>query len=349
MPPIRTVEVGHGPEDVLVGPGGVVFTGLADGRILRLCPERLCPDAAPPDENGPDKGVSGGSGPEEVVTVEGRPLGLEFLPDGRLLVCAAGHGLQAVDLDTGAVEVLADTAAGEPLLVCNNAAVAADGTVYFSDSSRRFALEHWKADLLEHSGTGRLLRCLPDGRVQVLLTGLQFANGVVLDPGEEFVLVAETGAYQVTRLWLTGERAGRSEVFAGGLPGSPDNLSLGSDGLVWVALASPRDPLVDALFRFPKWVRQAAWRLPESWQPGPRGTVWVQAYDLGGRLVHDLQAPATELGGVAGDGAAGARGTGDRSVFHTVTGVRERDGKVYLGSLEADRIAVFDLGEHAEP
>src|SRR5690606_9948533 len=98
LPPVRTIEVGYGPEDVLVEPDAAVFTGFEDGRLLRVRPD---------------------AGPDLVATVEGRPLGLEFLPGGRLLVCVAGLGLLAVDVDTGGVEVLADTVAGEPLLVCN--------------------------------------------------------------------------------------------------------------------------------------------------------------------------------------------------------------------------------------
>ena len=39
------------------------------------------------------------------------------------------------------------------------------------------------------------------------MDGLQFANGVVLSPDESYLLVAETGAYRITRLWLGGARA----------------------------------------------------------------------------------------------------------------------------------------------
>ncbi|MFC4480350.1 hypothetical protein ACFO3N_25060, partial [Flavobacterium chungangensis] len=60
-----------------------------------------------------------------------------------------------------------------------------------------------------------------------------------------FLVVAETGAYRLTRLWLTGHRAGESDVFADGLPGFPDNLSTGPGGLIWVAMAAPRQPALD--------------------------------------------------------------------------------------------------------
>jgi len=205
-----------------------VLTGLADGRIQRI-----------------DPGTGGAAGRVRTVArTGGRPLGLEWLPDGRLLVCDAERGLLAVPVDPqdGAAERPVDVlvAAGSGLSLANNAAVAADGTVYFTDSSRRFALNDYLADLYEHSGTGRLLRRDPDGTVEQLLGGLQFGNGVALAPDGSFVLVAETGAYRVLRVWLTGPKAGDHEVFAE-LPGFPDNLSYGDDGLFWVALPTRRD------------------------------------------------------------------------------------------------------------
>ena len=140
LPPVRVFEVGgHGPEDVLIDPAdGSVLTGVDDGRILRLQPA--------------DGTVT------VVADTTGRPLGLEWLPDGRLLVCDAYRGLLAVTPGDGAVELLADVAGGLPIRFCNNAAVASDGTIWFTDSSQRFRFDVWKADILEHSGTGRLLR-----------------------------------------------------------------------------------------------------------------------------------------------------------------------------------------------
>jgi hypothetical protein len=49
----------------------------------------------------------------------------------------------------------------------------------------------------------------------------------------------------------------------------------------------------------------------------------VQAYDDEGRLVHDLDL--------------------DTPDFHMVTGVREHEGRVWLGSLHEPAVAVVDL------
>ncbi len=133
--------------------------------------------------------------------------------------------------------------------------------------------------------------------------------------------VAETARRTVVRLWLTGERAGTRDLLADDLPGYPDNIATGSDGLVWVTIASPTDPLVERLkTRAPLWVRRAATRLPEALQPAPQRTVRVQAYAP--------TAPWSTTWAPTGS-------------FHMVTGVREHGGDVWLGSLEESAVAVL--------
>jgi len=299
---------GFGAEDVVVatsGPHeGAAYTGTEDGVIHR---------------------VRAGGLVEQVADTGGRPLGIEFLPDGRLLVCDARRGVLTVDPATGTLDVVLDAVDGRPMRFCNNAAVAADGTVYLSDSSLVHPIEEWKAEIVEVTRTGRLLRCAPDGAVEVLVEGLAFANGVALAADESFVVVAETAARTLVRYWLAGPLAGTHDLFVAGLPGYPDNISRGSDGLVWVALASPPDRLVEVLQRGPMWLRRQVTRVPDALQPAPRRTVRVQAYDAEGRLVHDLPADA---------------GRGRRD-FHMVTGVREHDGRVWLGSLHEPAVAVL--------
>ncbi len=294
---------GVGPEDVAVDDEGRIFTGVEDGRILRITPD--------------------GARVDTVADAGGRPLGVELLPDGSLIVCNPFRGLQRVDPDRGRVESVATEVDGGPIRYSDNAHVTPDGRIYFSDSSQRFGHDHWRADILEHSGTGRLLRWEPGGRVEVLLEDLQFANGVVAAPDQSYVLVAETGAYRITRLWLDGERTGQTDTLIDNLPGFPDNISWGDDGLLWVALPNPRNALLDRAHRMHPMVRRVVWALPEWLQPQPERTMWAMAVDSDGRVVHDLQRP------------------GDPHAF--VTGVRRRNGKLYLGSLTASTVAVLDL------
>lgn len=291
---------GNGPEDVLVGDDGTVYAGTDDGAI----------HAVPSDGRVRVVGRTGG-----------RPLGLEWLADGRVLVCDADRGLLALDPANGEIEVLLDAVEGEPMRFCNNAAVHSDGTIWFSDSSRHHGIHNWRADMVEDTRSGRLLRRDPDGSVEVVLDGLRFANGVALAEDESFVCVAETAGRRVVRRWLTGERAGTLDTLADDLPGYPDNVSRGSDGLIWVTIASPTSGVVALLHRSPLPVRRLAWRLPQALQPQPKRTVRVVAFDDDGRVVHDI--------------------TGDAGSFHMATGVREHDGTVWLGSLQGSAIASF--------
>ena len=85
------------------------------------------------------------------------------------------------------------------MVFCNNAAVAATVTIWFSDCSTRYGIEQWKDDMVQDTRTGRLLRRRADGTVARHLDGLAFANGVALAPDESFVAVAESaGAHRRT-------------------------------------------------------------------------------------------------------------------------------------------------------
>jgi sugar lactone lactonase YvrE len=304
LPTLRVIPVpGTGPEDVLVDTDGSVLTGVDDGRILRVDP------------------ATGRSA--LVAETRGRPLGLEWLPDGRLLVCDAKRGLLVIDLAAPEkLEVWCDTAAGRRLVFCNNAGVEPDGTVWFTDSSARFGIDHWKADIIEHSGTGRLLRRDPDGTVEVVVEGLQFANGVAVAPDRSAVFVAETGSYALGRYGLSGPDSGRFVPVGAALPGFPDNISTGSDGLIWVTIASPRNVALEQLAGRPGWVRKVVWVLPEALQPKPEHLTRVLAVDPTTlQTVHDL--------------------SGEHPEFGMCTGVREESGIVWLGSLTSTTVASF--------
>ena len=147
-------DVGPGPESVAVGPDGCLYTGLQDGRVVRM--------------------LADGSAAETFVQTGGRPLGMKFDAGGNLIVADAFRGLLSVSPERK-VAVLADTVNGERMLFPNDIAIAGDGTVWFSDASRRFDQHHWMLDFLEGQPTGRLLRYDPrTSRVEVVLDRLMF-------------------------------------------------------------------------------------------------------------------------------------------------------------------------------
>ncbi|MGD0558663.1 MAG: SMP-30/gluconolactonase/LRE family protein [Streptosporangiaceae bacterium] len=296
LPPLEFLKLpGTGPEHITIDQQGRLLTGLADGWIVRVDP------------------ADGHA--ERLVSTGGRPLGMEIAPDGALIVCDAERGL--LRIESAHVQVLADV----PFASCP--AIDSDGTIYFSQSSRRYGLDQYLGDLLEHSGTGRVLRWR-DGQVDVIADGLQFANGLLLLPGGTALAVAETAAYRITRVPLD---SGRPEPLIDALPGFPDNLTAGDDGLIWIGMASTRDSTLDLLLPRPPWLRAALWSLPDRLRPGPKDIAWALAVDRTGVVVRDLHAWDTG--------------------FHEVTAARQHSGKLYLASIAEPHLAVANLNRTA--
>jgi hypothetical protein len=259
---------GEGPEDVVVGPDGVIYTGLRDGRVLGVAPE--------------DGSV------REVANTGGRPLGLEVTADGRLLICDSPKGLLELDLKTGALKTLVTHDQVEQLIFCSNVVAAPDGDLFFTVSTMRYSFDDWRKDIIENVPTGRIYRRAADGALTLLMNGLRFANGLVRARDGKSLIVAETAGRRLLRLQLAGDHARASEVIAE-LPGFPDNLCADDDGIVWVALASEPNPALESLHKLPLFLRRLAARLPESVQPKPSRVAWIAAYDERGACVHDFK------------------------------------------------------------
>jgi sugar lactone lactonase YvrE len=299
---LLSLPSGHGPEDVAVGPQGHVYSGTAEGHIWRW----------PPDAHA-------GAVPDRLVDTGGRPLGIEVDPrDGSLVVCDAYRGLLRVT-DDGTVTDLTRTAGGSRILLCNNAAVARDGVVYFTDSSNRFPVSHWRRDLLEHRPNGRVLAYDPaSGGTEVVADGFYFPNGVALTPAQDALLLCETASHRLVRVSLPD---GAVQVLAD-LPAYPDNMSSVGDGTYWIALASPRVALVEKLLPHPT-LRRLAAVLPTRLQPQPLPYIIAAQVDGDGTVLRALHGPAGR--------------------YVTATGVRQHAQTLWLGSLTERAIARVPL------
>jgi sugar lactone lactonase YvrE len=312
---------GHGPEDVVVDLEGGLITGADDGRLWRWPADAGDPHQAA-GVPAPDQ-AAGVPAPELVADTGGRPLGIEVDPrDGSLIVCDAERGLLRVTGD-GTVTLLTDSAAGKPIRFCDNAAVARDGTVYFSDSSDRYGISNWRLDLLEHRPNGRLLRYDPaTGDTDVVVDRLYFPNGVALAPDESAVLFVETSAHRLMRVPV----GGGSPIQLADLPAYPDNLAAVGDGTYWIALPSPRLAVLERLLPHPR-VRQLVAKVPERLQPQPKRYGLAALVDGDGRVLRTLHGPAGR--------------------YLMITGVRQHGSTLWLGSLTEAAVGRVALGEVA--
>jgi sugar lactone lactonase YvrE len=258
--PLTVVPLpGNAPEDVVADADGQIWTGVDDGRIIRIAPD--------------------GASHQVVADTGGRPLGLAVARDGRLLICDSHRGLLAMDTRSGDLEVLVEAVDGRRLRFCSNVTETSDGTLYFTESTSALPYEYYKGAALEGRGRGSLFRRDPDGTVRTVVPGLYFANGVTLVADESAVVFAETTGRRLSKYWLTGPQAGEVTPLASHLPGYPDNISTGSDGRIWTAIVAPINPLAEWLTPRAPIVRKLMWRVPYRLLPNMKKLVWVVAFD----------------------------------------------------------------------
>ncbi len=291
-----TAPLGAGPEDIAFAVDGSLCTGLADGRILRFAAD--------------------GSPLGQLANTGGRPLGLIFTAHGDLVVADAERGLLSVAAD-GVITVLASSHEGLAFACTNEVDIAPDGVIYFTDSSHLPVGQHVAA-MIEHRDDGRLLAWDPATQhTRLLLSGLAWANGVVVAEDGASVLVVETSAYRVRRLWLSGPRRGQDDIVADNLPGFPDGINRDGHGGYWLAIPAPRNALVDACHPHP-WLKRVLLRLPAWMQPAPQRYSLILHLDRDGKPFESLHDPG---GGYA-----------------PITNVVPHDEMLFLGSYQNDHI-----------
>lgn len=308
---LNTIDLkGHsGPEDVtsrVIDGKEWIFAAVHDGSVLKIDPVS---DAV-----------------SEFANTGGRPLGLEFDKVGNLIVADAYKGLLSIS-PNGKVTLLTDHVGDSPIRYADDLDIASDGRIFFTDASTHFSAQNMHSTLqasiwalMEHSGDGRLLVYHPDsGMTNVVKDGLNFPNGVAMCPQDICVLLAQTGNYDVLRLWLDGSKAEQVDEVLTNLPGFPDNLNHGANGTFWLGLTSPRNAMIDKLSDKP-FLRKAIMRLPASMKPKPEAYGMVIQFGLDGAILNQLQDP--------------------KGTYPATTGALEaKDGWLYITSLSAPVLA----------
>ncbi|MCV9952084.1 SMP-30/gluconolactonase/LRE family protein [Paenibacillus sp. BT-177] len=233
------------PEFITFDKEGNLYTGDSDGEIYKVAFDT---------KGNPQKA-------QLYADTKGTPNGLIFDVSGNLIVTDVKKGLLSVD-PSGNVTVLANQVDGTPIYLANELDIAKDGTIYFSDTSNYGSVVF--KEIAENKPHGRLLKYDPATKqTTVLLEGLYFANGVALSADEDFVLVAESYHYQLTRYWLKGPKKGTSDIFVDNLAGFPDNITRDDQGHFWVGLFTTRIPFVDQMHGSP-WLAGMMAKLPQS-------------------------------------------------------------------------------------
>jgi sugar lactone lactonase YvrE len=262
---------------------------------------------------------------ETFADTGGRPMGMKFDQNGNLVVCDAYKGLLSVD-KRGAISVLATSAEGKPFKFIDALDIGDNGAIYFTEASNKFDLRDYLYEFFESRPNGRFMSYDPATKqVTVLMKDLYFANGVAVSQNQDFVLVNETSRYRVKRYWLAGPKAGTNDIFIDNLPGFPDNLSSNGKGRFWLALITPRDPALDLISPYP-FIKLIVTKLPKFAIPKEKRYGLVLSLNEQGEITQSLQDPSGEH-------------------LFEVTSAQEYGGYLYLGSLNADRIGKYKVGE----
>ena len=304
----------EGPEDIILDRDNHLYCGTRHGDIVRFF--------------APDYKRS-----EIFAHIGGFPLGLAFDRDASLKVCVGAMGLYSVsagrtvtrlstETNRSWFSVVDDARLRDP----NDLDIAADGKIYFTDSTTRYDAHEWAIDSVENRPTGRVLVYDPVAKkTRTLLRGLSYTNGVCMAHDNESLFFAESWECRINRYWYAGPRAGRVECVIRDMPGYPDNINRASDGNYWMAWLGMRTPMFDLLLRRPGARRRMTRRLPQdNWLFPNINTGGVVKFNEDGDIIEVFG----DLGGKS---------------HPMVTSMREHKGYLYIGGILNNRIGRYRL------
>jgi ribose transport system permease protein len=258
-----------------------------------------------------------------VARIGGRPLGLAFDQDGRIVVCVAGRGL--VRVTTGGRERLLTDQTRRSLFsvqddttirMADDLDIAPNGVIYFTDATKRYDIENLGARSAGGAPrTGRLLSYDPRSRRPAPNATISFSPTASASP-----MTASTCWWPApgpARSWsLTSPTCPLARASSWtGCPGYPDNINRASDGGYWIALAGMRKPVFDQAMRYPRLRRRMTKRVPP--------TNWLFGnLNIGGVLKIDGAGKIVDAFWDASDGP-----------LYMITSMREHKGALYLGGV----------------
>jgi sugar lactone lactonase YvrE len=167
-------------EGVVIDKAGYVYGGGRNGIIYKVSP---------------DGKVS------EIVTLPSGsiPNGITMDRNGDLVYCDLGKQAVIRVTQNGQVSLIADRVGDVKLTLPNFASYDAEGNLYVSNTSTR-DINTVLPELSNPEPNGALVRIRPNGKGDVVATGIYAANGTAIDPQEEAVYVLESSRNDCLRV-----------------------------------------------------------------------------------------------------------------------------------------------------
>ncbi|HEV8714062.1 MAG TPA: SMP-30/gluconolactonase/LRE family protein [Candidatus Binatia bacterium] len=170
------------------------------------------------------------------------PNGITMDRQGNLVYCDLGKKAMMRVTQSGQASMIADRVGTLALTLPNFASYDAEGNLYVSNSSTH-DVKTVRAEFAKPEPNGALVRIRPDGRGEVVATGIYLANGTAIDPKEEAVYVLESTRNDCLRIALKKDGTfGKPEVYAKDFPAIPDGMAFDVEGNLYVTLPGvPKD------------------------------------------------------------------------------------------------------------
>ncbi|WP_213958858.1 SMP-30/gluconolactonase/LRE family protein [Variovorax sp. dw_954] len=195
------------PESPRWRDGALWFSDVHNFRVMRVVP---------------------GEEAKAVAHLPGRPGGLGFMPDGRLLAATALDRKLWWILPGSEPELAADLSTAVKGLL-NDMVVDQSGRAWVGDTG---------FDLLkgEPEVSGRLLAWTEGGGCQVAAEDVRFPNGIAISSDRCTLYLAETFGRCVSAYAMSADGSLSERRVHAQLSGRPDGMCLDAEGCLWVAL-----------------------------------------------------------------------------------------------------------------
>ncbi|KRX93015.1 Adipocyte plasma membrane-associated protein [Trichinella pseudospiralis] len=220
--------------------GNYLYTGTADGRLIEIVGNKINEVIRLGRKTNCDMAF--------VDPNCGRPLGIRYLGNRRLLVVDTFLGIFEVDFQNKNYTQLIKSGIsveGEPLKFINDIDIF-ENYIFFTDSSSKWSIIDYKFIIMEAKKNGRLLVLDRNtGKIDVILRDLFFPNGVQVAKNGKELFIAETGLAH--------------------------NIRQSSMGELWIPCAAVRDsiaflgPTYDLIGKYPGLRKLITKLLPRQW------------------------------------------------------------------------------------
>jgi gluconolactonase len=164
------------------------------------------------------------------------PNGVTMDRQGNVVYCDLGKQAMMRVSQSGQVSMIADRVGNLPLTMPNFATYDAEGNLYVSNSSTS-DISKVLTEMATPAPNGALVRIRPDGKGEIVASGIYLANGTAIDPKEEAVYVLESTRNDCLRIAIKKDGTfGKPEIYSKDFPALPDGMAFATDGTLFVTL-----------------------------------------------------------------------------------------------------------------